>query len=83
MIVIARRAGRPSEAIERLLADAPTQRMPEEPRIGRTVASRLWPLGLATFLAVVGGAAIGPQVPGAVAGSRSSGRCSGVPRSSR
>lgn len=68
MIVIARRGGRPSDAIERLLADAPTQRMPEEPRIGRTVASRLWPLALATFLAVIGGAVLGPQVPGAVAG---------------
>lgn len=68
MLLIARRGGRPSDAIERLLADAPAQRTPEEPRIGRTVASRLWPLGLATFLAVVGGAAVGPQVPGAVAG---------------
>ena len=68
MIVIDRRRGRPSDAVERLLADAPTQRMPEEPRVGRTVASRLWPLGLATFLAVIGGATLGPQVPGAVAG---------------
>lgn len=68
LLVVARRAGGPSESIERLLADAPAQRTPEEPRIGRTVASRLWPLGLATFLAVAGGAVLGPQVPGAVAG---------------
>jgi hypothetical protein len=68
LLVISHRAGEPSDAIERLLADSPAQRHPEEPRIGRTVASRLWPLGLATFLAVSGGAAFGPQVPGAVAG---------------
>ncbi len=68
LIVISRRAGRPSESVERLIASAPTQRIPEEPRIGRTVASRLWPLAVATLLAVGGGAAIGPQVPGAVAG---------------
>lgn len=68
LIVVARRGGAPSEAIERLLTDARPQRNQEEPRIGRTVASRLWPLGLATFLAVVGGAVLGPQVPGGVAG---------------
>lgn len=68
LLVVSRRGGGPSESIERLLADAPPQRHPEEPRIGRTVASRLWPLGLATFLAVTGGAVFGPQVPGAVAG---------------
>lgn len=68
MFVVQRRGGRPSDAVERLLADAQTQRMPEEPRVGRTVASRLWPLGLATLLAVGGGSALGPQVPGAVAG---------------
>lgn len=68
VIVIQRRGGRPSEPMERLLADAKPQRMPEEPRVGRTVASRLWPLGLATLVAVLGGAVFGPQVPGAVAG---------------
>ncbi|MBO9532643.1 MAG: hypothetical protein J7513_06700 [Solirubrobacteraceae bacterium] len=68
LIVVSRRAGEPSESIERLLADARPQRNQEEPRIGRTVASRLWPLGLATFLAVAGGAVLGPQVPGGVAG---------------
>lgn len=68
LIVVQRRGGRPSEGVERLLADARAQRVPEEPRVGRTVASRLWPLGLATLLAVAGGAALGPRVPGAVAG---------------
>ncbi|MFT4036114.1 MAG: hypothetical protein QM679_11130 [Patulibacter sp.] len=68
LLVLSRRAGEPSGAIERLLADAPAQRHPQEPRVGRIVASRLWPLGVATLLAVCGGAALGPQVPGTVAG---------------
>lgn len=62
------RGGRTSASIARLLADARPQRMQEEPRVGRTVANRLWPLGLLTFLALVGTTAFGPQVAGLGAG---------------
>lgn len=62
------RGGKPSQSIGTLLADARPERVPEEPRIGRTVANRLWPLGLATLLAVIGTAALGPQIAGIGAG---------------
>lgn len=62
------RGGKPSASIGRLLADARPQRVPEEPRIGMTVASRLWPLGLLTFIGLVGTAVLGPQVAGIGAG---------------
>ncbi|MEH3052838.1 MAG: hypothetical protein PGN13_02380 [Patulibacter minatonensis] len=68
LFLISRRGGKPSEAVERLLVDAPTQKMPEEPRVGRTLLSRLWPLALATLLAVIGGAVFGAQVSGITAG---------------
>lgn len=67
-IVANSRGGRPSRAIGGLLADARPQRVPEEPRIGRTVANRLWPLGLATLLALIGTAALGPNIAGIGAG---------------
>ncbi|MBJ7472603.1 MAG: hypothetical protein JHD16_14950 [Solirubrobacteraceae bacterium] len=62
------RGGRPTAAIGRLLADAKPQRTPEQPRVASTVASRLWPLGLATLLGLLGTAAFGPQVAGIGAG---------------
>lgn len=68
LIVSQSRGGQTSRAIGRLLADARPQRMQEEPRVGRTVANRLWPLALLTFLALVGTAVVGPQVAGLGAG---------------
>ena len=67
-VVANTRGGKTSQAIGRLLADARPQRHQEEPRVGLTVASRLWPLGLATLLALVGTAVLGPQVAGIGAG---------------
>lgn len=67
-VVANTRGGNTSRAVGRLLADAKPQRVQEEPRIGMTVASRLWPLGLATFLALVASAVFGPQVAGIGAG---------------
>jgi hypothetical protein len=53
-----------SRQISKLLVDAKPQRMQEEPRVGRTVANRLWPLGVATLAALVATALVGPQVGG-------------------
>lgn len=57
----------PSDAIGRALADARTTDALPEPRPWRTVAARLWPLGLAI---VVAGplAFLAPPVPGIAAG---------------
>lgn len=57
-----------SRSVSTLLADARPQRMQEEPRVGRTVANRLWPLGLLTLLGLIGTAALGSQVAGIGAG---------------
>lgn len=61
------RAQTPSEAIATALADArPADELPE-PRPWRTVAARLWPLGLAVIIA--GPLAfLAPPVPGIAAG---------------
>lgn len=67
-IIATNRAGKTTRAVGRLLADARPQRMQVEPRPGRTVANRLWPLGLLTFAALVGTTAFGPQVAGLGAG---------------
>lgn len=68
LIVSNGRGGKTSRSIGKLLADARPQRMQQEPRVGRTVANRLWPLGLATFLALVGTTVLGPQIAGVGAG---------------
>ena len=67
-VVANSRGGKTSQAIGRLLADAKPQRGQQEPRVGMTVASRLWPLGLATLLALLGTAVLGTQVAGIGAG---------------
>ena len=68
LLVSTARGGKTSRSIGRLLADARPQRMQEEPRVGRTVANRLWPIGVLTFLALLGTTAFGPQVAGLGAG---------------
>jgi hypothetical protein len=68
MLVIGRRDGRPSDALERLLVDAKPQRIPDEPQVARVVVGRLWPLALVTGLTVLGGAVLGPRIPGVVVG---------------
>lgn len=62
--VVARHGGRPSRSVERLMADARPLRAYPEPRIGRIVLGRLWPLVLVTLLATVGAALLGAQVSG-------------------
>jgi uncharacterized membrane protein YfcA len=62
------RGGRTSRAVGKLLADARPQRMQEEPRVGRTVANRLWPLGLLTFATLICTTLFGAQVAGLGAG---------------
>lgn len=68
LLISQARGGQTSRAVGRLLADARPQRMQEEPRVGRTVANRLWPLGVLTFIALVATAVVGPQVAGIGAG---------------
>ena len=68
LLISQARGGQTSRAVGRLLADARPQRMQEEPRVGHTVANRLWPLGFLTVLALVGTAVFGPQVAGIGAG---------------
>ncbi|MDO9355287.1 MAG: hypothetical protein Q7T55_16430 [Solirubrobacteraceae bacterium] len=68
LMVAQNRAGDVSRPVSRLLADARQQRMPEEPRVGLTIANRLWPLGLLTFGGLLGAAIAGPQVAGLGAG---------------
>ncbi len=62
------RKGETSQSVSRLLVEARPLRGLPEPRVGRVVANRLWPLGLATLLALIGTAAVGPQVGGIGAG---------------
>jgi hypothetical protein len=62
------RAGEVSRSVGNLLADARQQRVQEEPRVGLTIANRLWPLGLLTFGGLLGAALVGPQVAGLGAG---------------
>lgn len=66
-LVVSRR-GEVSQSIARLLADARPMRGMPEPSVGKTVANRLWPVGLATLLALIGTAVFGPQVAGVGAG---------------
>jgi hypothetical protein len=62
------RGTRTSRQISRLMVDAKPQRMQEEPRVARTVANRLWPLGFITILSLVATALVGPQVAGVTVG---------------
>src|SRR4029079_11113329 len=58
------RGAQVSRQISKLMVEAKPQRMQEEPRVGRTVANRLWPLGVATLAALIATALVGPQVGG-------------------
>lgn len=65
--VFLRRSGEPTRAVRRLLTDARPLRELPEPRVARTLVYQLWPLALATLVALVGTAAWGPQVAGVAA----------------
>lgn len=64
---VAGRGDRTTEAIGRLLADARPAREHPEPRPVRTLLNRLWPLLLATVVAIGAGVRF-PQVAGVAAG---------------
>ncbi len=81
--LVLRRGGRPTEGTQTLLAQAPAQRVPEEPRVGRVLLERLWPLLALMVVSLVLGALLGPQVPGSPRGSASRWRSPGVQRNSR
>lgn len=66
--LMVRRGGRPTEGTQNLLAQAPAQRVPEEPRVARVLLERLWPLLALTVASLALAVVLGPQAPGLAAG---------------